>query len=99
MQEQTEFKKFQRLHKSFFRNIYKKDIKILLEEEVFSNEQFIEQVKYVSLKTNIDEKIVKEVLTSYFTNILIVINSIRKVTTKINVYGFFSLIIRKGRNT
>ncbi len=96
MKERTKFRRF---HKSFFRNIFKKDIKILLEEEVFSNQQFIDQVKQVSLKTKMDEKIVKEVLTSYFTNILIVINSIRKVVTKINVYGFFSLTIKKGRNT
>lgn len=89
----------QRTYKSIRPKVFpRKKIPSLLEEEVFSNVHFINHVKEVSFKTNINEKIVAEVLKSYFTNIFKVMNSIRKFKTKINVYGFFSLIVMKGRN-
>ena len=84
-------------YKRVFVNLNRKQIDILLEQDVFSKPHFIEHIKEVSLKTKIDEKIVEEVLKSYFTNILIVINKIRKIKTKINVYGFFSIHIEKGK--
>lgn len=71
-------------------------LKAILDEEVFQSPSFNEHVKKVSLNTKIDEETVKEVLISYFTNIVFAINAVRKVKTKINVYGFFSLIVKKG---
>jgi hypothetical protein len=84
------------LLKRRFKNLNKKQINTLLEQDVFSKPHFRQHVIEVSLKTKIDEKIVEEVLKSYFTNILIVINTFRKIKTKINVYGFFSIHIEKG---
>jgi len=79
-----------------FINLNRKQIDTLLKQDVFDKPHFKEHLKEVSLKTKIDEKIVEQVLKSYFTNILIVINKIRRVKTKINVYGFFSIYIEKG---
>ena len=78
-------------------NLNKSQVIKMLEEDVFSKDDFIEHVKEVSLKTKIDERIVKDVLKSYFTNIVFVMNRVLKVKTKINIYGFLSLIIGKGR--
>ena len=79
-----------------FINLNKKQINTILKQDVFDKPHFKEHLKEVSLKTKIDEKIVEQVLKSYFTNILIVINTIRRIKTKINVYGFFSIYIEKG---
>lgn len=78
-------------------NLTIEQIKELLEKDVFSKVHFNKHIVEVSLKTKIDEKIVEQVLKSYFTNILIVINTVRKIKTKINVYGFFSIFIEKGK--
>ena len=78
-------------------NLTKQQIMKLLDEDVFITVHFNKHIVEVSLKTKIDEKIVEEVLKSYFTNILIVINTVRKIKTKINVYGFFSIFIEKGK--
>ncbi len=78
-------------------NLTIEQIKDLLEQDVFITAHFNKHIIEVSLKTKIDEKIVEQVLKSYFTNILIVINTVRKIKTKINVYGFFSIFIEKGK--
>lgn len=78
-------------------NLTIEQIKDLLDNDVFNIVSFNKHIVEVSLKTKINEKIVEQVLKSYFTNILIVINTIRKIKTKINVYGFFSIIIEKGK--
>lgn len=82
--------------KKSFKTLSRKEISELLEEEVINNEHFNEHISEVSLKTKIDYEIVKQILISYFTNILVVINTARKIKTKINVYGAFFLIIKKG---
>lgn len=74
----------------------KKQLRANLEEDVFSNHLFKEHLKKVSLKTKMDEKIVEEVLRSYFTDILIVMNSVRNIKRKINIYGFLRAIIIPG---
>lgn len=79
-----------------FKNLTRKEIAYLLESEVLNSPDFNEHVKEVSFKTKIDEEIIKDILKSYFTNILVVINTVRKVKTKINVYGHFFIIIEKG---
>lgn len=79
------------------RNLSDSEIKDFLEKEIFASNHFLSHVKEVSYKTNIDEEIVKDVLRSYFTNIHLVINTVRKIKTKINIYGYFSLFIHKGK--
>lgn len=83
--------------KQEFKNMPKNEIPGFLEREVFNSNHFKEHVKEVSFKTEIDEEIVSDILKSYFTNITIVINTFRKIKTKINVYGFFSLIVKEGK--
>lgn len=78
------------------KRLSKQEIVQMLEKEVFSTNQFSEHVKEVSFKTKIDEEIVRDILKHYFTSISIVMNTVRKVKTKINVYGFFSFFIEKG---
>jgi len=82
-----------------FKNLNRKQIIALLEDEVLNCHAFKEHVTEVSFKTKIHEEIVKDILKSYFTNILVVINTVRKVKTKINVYGHFFLIIKEGKRT
>jgi hypothetical protein len=67
-----------------------------LDDEIFNSDAFNKHVKQVSLNINMDEKTVKKVLVSYFMNIAFVLNTVRKIKTKINVLGFFSLIVRDG---
>lgn len=80
-----------------FKNLTKKDIDELLYSEVFGLPHFKEHVKEVSFKTKISEEIVEAVLVSYFTNIMRVLNTSRKVKTKINIFAFLSLVIAKGQ--
>lgn len=82
--------------KKKFYNLSRKEITFLLEKDVGSSEQFNQHVSEVSYKTKIDEEIVKSILISYFTNILIIINTVQKIKTKINIYGYFFLMIRTG---
>ena len=79
------------------KNIPKHKLKEYLNNEVFNNEAFKLHVKQVAFNLEIDEKIVKDVLVRYFTNVALVINTVRKIKTKLNIYGFFSLLIEKGR--
>jgi len=79
-----------------FKNLTRKEIVCLLENEVLNSPEFNEHITEVSFKTKIDKEIVKDILKSYFTNILVVINTVRKVKTKINVYGHFFITIKKG---
>jgi len=79
-----------------FKNMTVHEIKFLIKNEVQNSNSFKQHVQEVSLNTKIHPEIVHDVLINYFTNILIVINRVRKIKTKINVYGFFSLFIKKG---
>lgn len=79
-----------------FKNLTRKEISNLLESEVLNSPDFNEHITEVSFKTKIDKEIVKDILKSYFTNILVVINTVRKIKTKINVYGHFFITIEKG---
>lgn len=83
--------------KEDLKNIKKKDLKIYLENEVFQREAFKRHINEVAQKTNIDEEIVKDVIKSYITNISIVMNTILKIKTRINIYGFFYFDIEKGK--
>ena len=82
--------------KQELKNIPKGKLKEYLHTEVFTSEPFKLHVKQVAFNLEIDEVIVKDVLISYFTNVCLIINTARKVRTKINIYGFFSLIVEKG---
>ena len=77
-------------------NISKENIDVYLAENVFDTEDFKKHVNQVALNLKIDESIVRDVLISYFTNVMYVINTTRKLRTKINIYGFFSIIVEKG---
>ena len=89
-----EFKR--RKFRKKFKNLTRNEITLLLEKEVLNSNHFNEHVTEVSFKTKINEEIVKSILISYFTNILVVINTVRKIKTKINVYGHFFITIEKG---
>jgi hypothetical protein len=82
--------------RSNFKPVPKYYIKNILDDEIFNSDAFNKHVKQVSLNINMDEKTVKKVLVSYFMNIAFVLNTVRKIKTKINVLGFFSLIVRDG---
>lgn len=79
------------------KNISKEKLKEYLHNEVFKSDAFKLHVKQVAFNLKIDESIVKDVLVSYFTNVALVINTVRKIKTKINIYGFFSLTVEKGK--
>jgi hypothetical protein len=75
----------------------RKQIEVLLQEEVLNSFRFKEHVKEVSFKTNIHEEIIIDILKSYFTTMLIVINTVQKIKTKINIIAFCSIIIERGK--
>jgi predicted nucleic acid-binding protein len=75
----------------------RKQIEVMVQEEVLNSFRFKEHVKEVSFKTNIHEEIVRDILKGYFTNMLIVINTVQKIKTKINIIAFCSIIIEKGK--
>jgi hypothetical protein len=89
-----------RLKKYYFRNplknIPKENSDKYLQRQVFGTSEFDLHVKRVAFNLNIDEVIVRDVLVSYFSNIMYLINTVRKIKTKINVYCYFSLIVEKG---
>jgi hypothetical protein len=78
------------------KNLPKKDIPEYLHDQVFKTSEFDLHIKRVAFNLKVDESIVRDVVISYFTNVMIAINTARKIKTKINIYGFFSLIIEKG---
>ena len=84
------------IFKKLLKNIPRKQIDLYLAENVFDTEDFSKHVKQVALNLKIHESIVRDVLISYFSNVMYIINSTRKLRTKINIYGFFSIIVDKG---
>ena len=78
------------------KNISKENINSYLAKNVFETNDFQKHVNQVALNLKIDESIVRDVLISYFTNVMYIINTTRKLRTKINIYGFFSIVIDKG---
>ena len=80
-----------------FKLIPKEDIRSFMEKEVFCLDEFKQDVDRVSENLNMDRGLVKDVLESYFVNIMIIINSVRKIKTKINIYAFCSIVIEPGR--
>lgn len=68
-----------------------------LHNEVFTTVEFNTHIEQTASILQLNTEIVRDVVTSYFTNIILVINTVRRVQTKINVYGFFSIWIEKGR--
>lgn len=74
----------------------RKECSEYLHKNVFDTPEFEVHVNQVAVNLKIDQRIVKAVLISYFTNVMILINSTRKIKTKINIYGFFSIIVEKG---
>lgn len=77
-------------------NIPKDKIDMYLAENVFETNDFKKHVDQVAKNLKVDESIVRDVLESYFTSIMYIINTTRKIKTKINVYGFFSIVVEKG---
>lgn len=86
-----------RYGKKNWKNIPKKEIKEYLNNEVFSRDSFNNHISEVSHNLNIDKEIVEYVIKHYITSIMLVINSVRKIQTKINIYAYFSLFIDKGK--
>lgn len=88
------------LRKYFFsqklKNIPKDKIPEYLHTTVFNGDQFALHIQRAAFSLKIDEVIVRNVVESFFINVMVVINTTRKIKTKINVYGFFSLIVEKG---
>lgn len=83
--------------KKDFYLLTKEEVNERLEQDVFSQPEFKQQVKEVSYNLKISEIIVEDVLRHYFTNICYLINTVRKVVTKVNIYGFCSIYIKKGK--
>lgn len=79
------------------KNIPRDKGKAYLEETIFSSEHFAKHIEQVSINLKVDEAIVRDVLVSYFSNIFFMCNTVRKFKTKINLYGFCSIIVTKGR--
>ena len=67
-----------------------------LDADVFSQSKFKHHVTQVAQNLELDEEIVRKVIKSYVTNVAIVIGSIQKVKTKINIYGFLTLFVKSG---
>ena len=65
---------------------------------MFDTADFNMHVEQTAAVLDIDPKIVKDVLVSYWTNIFYVLNTVQKFNLKINVYGFFSIVYMKGKN-
>ncbi len=78
------------------KNISRESIDQYLHTNVFSTPEFGIHVKQVALNLRLDDRIVRDVLISYFSNVMYIINTVRKLRTKINIYGFFSIIVEKG---
>ena len=77
-------------------NFTRQECSEYLHKNIFDTPEFEVHVNQVAVNIKIDKRIVKAVLVSYFTNVMILINSTRKIKTKINIYGFFSIIVDKG---
>lgn len=91
---------FKAKKKYFFRKPFKlmtrKEIDYLLNKDVFSQSDFKRHVQETSQKTGIDAEIVERVIKNYITNVMIILNTIQKIKTKINIHGFFSFLVEKG---
>lgn len=83
--------------KEDIRLLSRQEIDSRMEMEVFSTEDFRNHVKEVSENLNIDQEIVRDVLIHYFKSITVIVNTVRKTLTKINIHGFLSIEIEKGR--
>ena len=82
--------------KEELKNIPKDKAVEYLNKQVFDTEHFAHHVNQVSTNLKLDQRLVRDVLVSYFTNIFFMINTVRKIKTKINLFGFFSLSVLKG---
>ncbi len=80
-----------------FKHMDKSQIKDMLEQDVYSTDEFKRHIEEVSIKTGLETDLITSVLKSYFTNILIVINSNNKLKTIINLYAFAKLVIKRGK--
>jgi len=78
-------------------NISKKEGLEYLHKNTFNRPEFEVHIKRAAFVLNIDEGIVRDVVKSYITNVFQVINTVRKTKTKINIYGFFSFVVKPGR--
>jgi hypothetical protein len=67
-----------------------------LEENTFSNYDYKRHIKTVASKLKIDEVIVDDVIRHYFTKMFVFINAKQFTNFKINIYGFYSIFMRKG---
>lgn len=83
--------------KNNLKNMSKAEAREYLNSQVFKDKRFNMHVKEVSHNLKIDEKIVKDVLVHYITEIMYVMNSVRKFKTRINIYCFFNFLIEKGK--
>ena len=79
-----------------YKLIPKKDYIDYLQKTVFNTEDFNKHIDITADSLGIHRDIVYDVVTSYWIDIAMVINSYQKKLTKINIYGFFSLKLLKG---
>lgn len=80
-----------------FKLIPKKDYIEYLYSTVFNTKDFNRHIDITADSIGIHRDIVYDVVTSYWIDIAMVINSYQKTLTKINIYGFFSLKLLKGK--
>ena len=79
------------------KNIPHDKFKKYIEDQIFSSPDFNKHIKQTSINLNINEDVVREVVQHYFLHIGYAINTVRKIKTKINIFGYFSLFVEKGR--
>jgi hypothetical protein len=75
----------------------RKEIDAYLKSEVFDVSQFQEHIKETSFILNIEESIVSNTVKRYIKKISYMMHSVRSIRTKINIIGFFSFWVEKGR--
>lgn len=73
------------------------EVEECLHNEVFQRQEFDNHIKEVSHNLKIDEEIVRDVMMQYITSIMYMLNTVRKIKTKINIYSFFSFRIEAGK--
>lgn len=84
--------------KSIEETISKKDADIYLKENVFDTDDFKVHIERTAGVLDLHPQVVRDVLESYWTNIFYLLNTVQKINLKINVYGFFSLVYKKGKS-
>lgn len=90
-----DFKKYtsllRKIWRYHFQEISNKELLEKLDDEVFTDQDFIRQVEEVSIKTNIPHEAVESVIKHYIIYVSKLLIKIQKVRLNIKIYGFFIL--------